>query len=266
MPPYPYTDTNLVDHLFFQPTCDYNNFPLKDPFTYQFGVGPFNASLNCYNKQHLGDLLFEYVGQFWEIYQGKRKYFSLRFIDPHEMTAESSRYLDKVLAKWLYEFDKRGYFENTLVELYSDHGMHINAFYTESEGGRNEKGNPFLFMMLPPSLASNPKISENMKKNTQRLMTHYDLFETEMQYVKNSTQREKLAKNFGKSEKIGFFGNLDDNNNKKNRNFNEENSKFSKFGKSFLDEEIYEGRDCKVAGVTDDCRCLMEGEKEWQKG
>lgn len=160
--------------MFYQPSCDWNNMPKADPFTFGFGRGPYSVSRNCFMKRDLSGMSFEYMYKFWKTYPEQRKFFTARIISPHEFSGENSRFLDPELAKILNKFDEENLLDDTIVYIYSDHGDHIDFLMWNTVSGYSELMNPPLFMILPDHLAE--KHHDNLVENEQRLITHYQLF------------------------------------------------------------------------------------------
>ncbi|KAL3278183.1 hypothetical protein HHI36_013522 [Cryptolaemus montrouzieri] len=74
-------------------------------------------------------------------------------------------------------FDK-GFFENTVTIVMSDHGIRFGSF-RETYQGRVEERLPFLFIRLPANFVRKyPRASSNLKMNLRKLTTPFDLHET----------------------------------------------------------------------------------------
>lgn len=132
-------------------------------------------------------MAFDYTLQFWETYEGKRKFFSTRITEPHEFTAETNKYVDEEIADFLNKMKVKNYLNNTIVHLYSDHGDHINFILWETDSGQVEKRNPFYALMIPEKLSKQVKngrtVDQNLKSNQNRMITHFNLFATDMDYL-----------------------------------------------------------------------------------
>jgi len=165
-----------------QPACDPNNLPLTNPFSFGTGHGPYTMRHNCFFGKPLMDGAFNYTEQFFDTYKGKRKYFTLRIINPHEMSGELAGEVDPYLSSFLKSMDKKGHLDNTIVHIYSDHGDHISPLGHFTVSGKREKMNPFYFLMLPKDLRE--KYEPMIRKNQQKLITHYDFFVTDLRYLK----------------------------------------------------------------------------------
>ena len=110
--------------------------------------------------------------------------------------------------------------DNTIVEFYGDHGDHVNYLIEYTESAYNEKLNPMLIMTVPDTLKQS--IGDNLEKNTQKLLTHLDLFASDMAVLGND------VKNFN-----GFY-----------------------HGTDFFTKEA-PVRDCAKASIeSKQCRCL----------
>lgn len=81
----PFPDSRPLDHELFSIACDYHNNPHGDSHFF-IGRGPYSISKNCYLGKDLATPTFEYATQFFRAYKEKRKYLTIRLIDPHEIT------------------------------------------------------------------------------------------------------------------------------------------------------------------------------------
>lgn len=199
--------------------------PRSDPFSFGLGKGPYTAARNCFMKRDTGGLALEYARQFYDTYAEYRKFFTVRIITGHEFTGENNWYFDEELAKFLEGMDKAGHLENTIVNLYSDHGDHINFVLWQTESGRAEMTNPFLFVMVPEAL--DKKIGRNLKANQQKLMTHYQLFRNMIDYWE----------------------------------FNIEERPFMEKAESFFYHKLGVNVDCNDIPNYEDCSCFIDGRK-----
>ena len=176
-----YVDPDPPDHEFLQPGCDYNSFPLNNGFGFFFGRGPFSAARKCFMQQDLSAYSYKYMLDFFETYKRERKFFTLRMIDPHEFTEEVSRIIDQQLADILRRMIDLGHLDNTLVYFYSDHGDHSNYAIKATQSFEIERFNPFLYLMVPAG--QKPALEPNILQNTQRLVSHRDIFATDMAHL-----------------------------------------------------------------------------------
>lgn len=164
------------------PACDPNLLPLKDPFTFGLGRGPFTVHENCFLKRNILQYSMNYTKQFFDTYKDVRKFFTFRVIDTHEFTGElGNLVVDPILENLMTYLDENGHLNNTLVYFYSDHGDHINPLGYKTISGKTERFNPFFFMILPDHL--NKKYGDKVKTNTQRMTVADDIFETNLEYL-----------------------------------------------------------------------------------
>ena len=85
---------------------------------------------------------------------------------------------DEHLAYTLKYMNDRGYFDNTLLILMSDHGARYNTVRYVLQG-KYEERNPFFLIRLPPKLISKyPDIQKNLQINAERLTTPFDVHAT----------------------------------------------------------------------------------------
>lgn len=116
---------------------------------------------------------------FFKTYKNKRKFFTYRGVAGHEITGAMNRFVDDELSRVLEEMEKRGYLENTILMIYSDHGNHINLALRYTQSGDVEMRNPFFFTVLgDPELKQ--KYGKSLEENRDKLITHFDLFTTSM--------------------------------------------------------------------------------------
>lgn len=125
----------------------------------------------------------------------------------------------------------KGYFENTVVIVMSDHGIRY-GYFRETYQGRIEERLPFLFVRIPLELQERyPLACSNLKTNLRRLTTPFDLHET----LQDLSFPDNLRSDFI------------ENGIRKSRN---------KYGLSMF-SKIPSTRTCEDAGIADHwCTCL----------
>lgn len=162
-----------MDHTVFYPWCH----PEFHPFEKTFGnfAGPFSILRRCINGIHVHNYIFNYIHEIWENYKGYGKIIHVSFQEGHEGTGEVLKTLDSSMSNFFSALDKSGELENTVVVLTSDHGSHMGPYFMSSEMGKFEQKLPLLIMMMPKKLLKKyPEFRENLKKNEQNLVSHYD--------------------------------------------------------------------------------------------
>jgi arylsulfatase A-like enzyme len=127
-------------------------------------------------------MTLDYVYKFFDTYKGKRKFMQFITESAHSYFDKNGEYIDEHLSAFLWKMDKAGHLDNTIVQIYSDHGDHVHVFFEYSPSGIVEKLHTELFTIVPAKVAD--RYHENMIKNEQRLITHFEIFETARRYTK----------------------------------------------------------------------------------
>ena len=107
--------------------CDPNYYNRNKPNT--IFRGEFSSLRRCLYGKEVHNYVLEYGKKFWNVYKDNRKFLLLGFIEGNEGTGEVIKYIDNDLSKFLYDFYKKKYLENTAVFLVSDHGLNYNGYY-----------------------------------------------------------------------------------------------------------------------------------------
>lgn len=136
--------------------------------------GPYASVRRCLYGKDTHEYVLEYGDQFWRKYADEKKYLRLTFIDSHEITGEVIKYSDDHIYMFLNNLEKDGLLENTIIMLYSDHGLHMlnlwqilrfQQFYIE-------RHLPTFYLILPGNLAQ--EYGKIVKANQQRLVYSRD--------------------------------------------------------------------------------------------
>lgn len=138
----------------------------------------------CLNGQLASDIYIDQVKQFVEAMKRKenkgRSYFSANQFsmmthDQFELSPE----FDKRLKKQIEEFSGKGYLNETLLVILGDHGGRPYAYGDQVmlDFADKEFPNPFLSIKVPDSMANSPYYKHFMK-NTDKLVTSFDLYKT----------------------------------------------------------------------------------------
>ena len=124
--------------------------------------------------------------------------FLFQSLDGHEPTGELIGYFDEIFFNFLKKFYSKGYFKDTAIIIFSDHGQHLNGpFYLlNSQDFYIERSLPILFLLLPNNeKLYNDNIYEKIRSNQQTFITPFDIYNTlvhlafgknNFQYIKNS--------------------------------------------------------------------------------
>ena len=134
----------------------------------------------------------------------ENKLFLFQTLDGHEPTGQLLGYFDSILFEFLNEFYSKGYFKDTAIIIFSDHGQHLNGpFYLlDSEDFNIERALPTLFLILPNNniLYKNDKY-EQIKSNQQTFITPFDIYNTlvHIAYGDNYDNLKEKYCSYGKS-------------------------------------------------------------------
>lgn len=85
------------------------------------------------------------------------------------------------MADVLKKFDEEKLLDDTILYIYSDHGDHIDFLMWNTVSGYSELMNPPMFVMVPDHLAE--KHHDNLTTNSQRLITHHQIFNNNIKYI-----------------------------------------------------------------------------------
>ena len=103
----------------------------------------------------------------------------INLLEAHEGLGQVVRTLDTDLVDFLTEMQQSGALKDTLVVLMADHGSDMGVKEMWKRESFIEKAHPFLTMIVPDAMLDRiPGSKERLTKNTQRLMTAYDLHRT----------------------------------------------------------------------------------------
>lgn len=91
---------------------------------------------------------------------------------------DGGKRVDKYFHAFFTKMDNDGILDNTAVFFISDHGFRLGAF-RETDLGRYEDMLPYGFVLMPDSYyEENPSALDNIRVNSRRLVTVYDLHAT----------------------------------------------------------------------------------------
>lgn len=149
-----------------------------------------NVSPMCFGNQLKHKYVMDYTRRFVETY-GSHLKFSFTWINEitHDFINIVELADEEILDyfKWLKD-SKR--LDNAVLIFFSDHGPRYSEMQNTAVG-RISNLLPLFTMVLPDHIKSRfPHIHRNLKKNIERLSTHYDFFET-MKDILNSDFAKK---------------------------------------------------------------------------
>jgi len=139
---------------------------------------------NCLGPDLAARLLMNYGEDFLATYETRRKRVDptsrwaafLHFIDTHEDTMVLSSLLDVEMSSFLGRIGERNVFDNALVIVTSDHGLHYGPYF-QSRSGRREATEPLLYIRVPPTIQKEKDV-EVFKANAAMWTTPFDVHET----------------------------------------------------------------------------------------
>ena len=139
--------------------------------------GPYSAFKRCLYGKHVHEYAFDYTRSFWSAYPELPKIMKLHLSEAHESSAEHVRYMDEHMMKLLQDFEHKGYLNNTVIIIMSDHGNHMHAILRLFQGhswSSFETHEPLLVFATPPNMGAKKALDHN----AQQLITMYDVRHT----------------------------------------------------------------------------------------
>ena len=158
----------------------------------------------CLFGKDLNQHALGYLESFWTSYINQYKLFLFQSLDGHEPTGELIGYFDKILYNFLNKFYNKGFFRDTAIIIFSDHGQHLNGplYLFDSQDFNHERNLPALFLLLPnnENLYKN-NLFEKIKSNQQTLITPFDIYNTliDLACGENKEEYKKYSVSYGES-------------------------------------------------------------------
>ena len=158
----------------------------------------------CLFGKDINQHALKYLEIFWKIYLNQNKLFLYQTLDGHEPTGELIGYFDKTLYNFLYKFYNKGYFKDTAILLFSDHGQHLSGplYLFDSQDFFIERTLPVLLLIIP----NEAKLYENnlfdkIQSNQQNFITPFDIYDTliHLAFGKNKKGYKKYHVSYGGS-------------------------------------------------------------------
>ncbi|KAH9495235.1 hypothetical protein Btru_015793 [Bulinus truncatus] len=161
---------------FHTPPADYYNRPLSLALEKDKSV--WNKNHHCVNDRLETKVLLDYVTDFSRVFSDK-PHFGFTFIT--RLTHDSLNLAgaaDYAYVDFFKQFKREGHLNNTVLIFYSDHGYRFGSMRT-SYVGKVEERLPFMYLVFPPSFHEKyPELVRNLRSNTYRLTTPFDVYET----------------------------------------------------------------------------------------
>ena len=158
----------------------------------------------CLFGKDLNQYSLEYLESFWVAYLNQYKLFLFQTLDGHEPTGQLIGYLDEILFNFFYKFYSLGYFKDTVILLFSDHGLHLPGplYLFHSQDFLSERTLPLLLLLVPNNeKLYKDNLYEKLKSNQQTLITPFDIYNTlvHLAFGKNKEEYKKNSVNYGGS-------------------------------------------------------------------
>jgi hypothetical protein len=158
----------------------------------------------CLFGKDINQYALEYLESFWKTYIEHNKMFLINIIDGHEPTGELIGHFDIIFYEFLNKFYKKGWFNETSIIIFSDHGMHINGplYLFDSQDFFYERTLALLFLIIPnDEKLYKDNLYEKIKSNQQTFVTPFDIYNT-LVHLAYGDLNKKYFKNsvsYGKS-------------------------------------------------------------------
>ena len=135
----------------------------------------------CLFGKEIYEYALNYLESFWVNYLDQKKMFLMNIDEGHEPTGELIGHFDIIFYNFLNKFYSNGYFKNTSIIIFSDHGMHINGplYLFDSQDFFFERTLATLFLIIPnDEILYKDNLYEKMKSNQQTFVTPFDIYNT----------------------------------------------------------------------------------------
>lgn len=144
------------------------------------GNGLFHNVNLCLGGRYKYKIFIDYMHTFLTKLQKKNQLHFATFVTK-TMSHESitlPRVTDDDYYLFFQDIYKKEYFENTVFFIVSNHGQKIGRIHNTHQGMLEDRL-PLLLVRLPEWYEKKyNKIGENLRSNTEKLVTHFDIYET----------------------------------------------------------------------------------------
>ena len=163
----------------------------------------------CHNNQPMYDKelneLKNFMDQMNDNQNSNVPYFSYNFYSLYSKFYIPEGY-DVKLKYILKSFNTKGFLDNTLMILMSDHGFESGDNSKYSENGQLDSNRPFFSLKMPDSF-SNTSFAQNALNNKENLLTPFDVYKTLKHFyyinrfgLDSNINSEKCRENFRTSD------------------------------------------------------------------
>ncbi|CAF3375943.1 unnamed protein product [Rotaria socialis] len=132
----------------------------------------------CFGSITRFQAMLNWIRDLFQMYPGQPK-FSFVFHAQYSHDSNNALpYADDELVEFLKLMNERGYFDNTMFILMTDHGARFSSLRNTYQGKLEERL-PFVSMRMPKQFQEKyPHLMHNLRLNSHRLTTPFDLHET----------------------------------------------------------------------------------------
>lgn len=171
----PYIGTFQYRLVGFQdPPADY--YPR--PFFLAAEKEASNGNPNCYGSEKIYEYHLDLARKIYEQYPERNKFLFHFAGEISHNDFNSVQLIDEGLLEFMTGFNSKGYLNNTLLIVLGDHGWRYGDF-RQTIQGKLEERLPLFIMAFPKWFKTQyPEIARNLKINTKRLTSWFDVYAT----------------------------------------------------------------------------------------
>ncbi|XP_059155035.1 uncharacterized protein LOC131940432 [Physella acuta] len=133
---------------------------------------------SCMNSRKEASFHLDYIKQFFNKYRNEPLYAMAFLAKLTHGDMSAAWLLDQLMFDFYEELQNTGILNNTLLITFSDHGPRQSCV-DHTFNGMVERRNPYAILTFPPwFLRKYPNVRKNLKTNSLRLTTHFDVHAT----------------------------------------------------------------------------------------
>lgn len=132
----------------------------------------------CFGSITRLQAMFNWMRDFFDMYPHQPKFSYLFHSDYSHNSNNRLPYADDELLAFLKMMHTHGYLDHTMLIIKTDHGARFSSL-RKTYQGKLEERLPFMSIRMPPKFqAQYPMIMRNLRLNSHRLTTPFDIHET----------------------------------------------------------------------------------------
>uniref|UniRef100_A0A0N5BZD5 Sulfatase domain-containing protein n=1 Tax=Strongyloides papillosus TaxID=174720 RepID=A0A0N5BZD5_STREA len=136
----------------------------------------------CY---HHGFHMMDYMSDFLQKYENNIKMSLIWQTNLLHDEINPIFAADETFYKFLKKNEK--HYKNSFNILMGDHGYKMSSF-SLSDIGRYEQKNPYFLITIPEELRSNKQLIKNLKENSKKHISHFDIYATLLDILTNAAK------------------------------------------------------------------------------